>query len=333
MSMPRPLRERLQSNSPEPDLARPTTPLRITKHASPQPRQGLSPRPQSGLPQTQVARRSSNSFKHVRENHLVTKSPFRTLIPQALAVPGPSPRRVSGEKRPRPDSMHAQAEKDKPLGFKRRQSKAFQGLLEKEPVTKSPFRHSTELTSSSSDPAHLPPPRLKSKSVVTQSAIPAPSPIRGVLSSPRKMVGPRGFGQRQPQKQKTVTFDDRCEVLELSDNDDYVEDVSYDEDGYGYGYTFGTAPDEDEDMEDEYETSLPVGEDSLTGMVDSMLEDTRPHTPPNPDEEEDAALLPPSPSPAQPLLGPSEEPQQTPSSTAPGESLPISLNVPLLKFY
>ena len=156
MSSVHPLRERLHSNSPEPDLARPTTPLRINKHASPSPRHGLSPRQSST--QVQVARRTSNSFKHVRENNLVTKSPFRTLIPQALAAA--SPRRVSGEKRPRPDSMHAQAENDKPLGFKRRQSKGFQGLLQKEPVTKSPFRRSSDLTSSSSSdpppPAPLP---------------------------------------------------------------------------------------------------------------------------------------------------------------------------------
>ena len=127
-------------------------------------------------------------------------------------------------------------------------------------------------------------------------------------------------------------------LADLDDLDDSEETYGgeNDTDGQSSSVLVGVkrkAPDEDEDMEDEYETSLPVCEDSLTGMVDSMLEDTRPHTPPNPDEEEDAALLPPSPSPAQPLLGPSEEPQQTPSSTAPGESLPISLNVPLLKFY
>lgn len=61
-------------------------------------------------------------------------------------VPSPrGARKVSGEKRPRPDSLVKQAEVEnqqrvKELGFKRRQSKGFQGLVEKEPVTKSPFR-------------------------------------------------------------------------------------------------------------------------------------------------------------------------------------------------
>ena len=43
-----------------------------------------------------------------------------------------------------------------------------------------------------------------------------------------------------------------------------------------------------------------MGDDSITGMVDSMLEATRPHTPPRREDEEDADLLPPSPSPAKP---------------------------------
>ena len=319
MSVPRPLRDRLQSNSPEPEPPHPTTPLRITKHSSPQPRQGLSPRHPSDRPPVQVARRTSNSFKHVRDNNLVTKSPFRTLIPQALAATAPSPRRVSGEKRPRPDSMHALAESDRPLGFKRRQSKGFQGLLQKEPVTKSPFRRSSELSSSSSSEP-VPPVSLKLRAYAT--AIPVSSPIRGVLAQPRKLHGPRGVGDRY-HKQKTVTFDDNCEVVELSDCDysddepEGVADVSFDDegDGYGYGYTYQETVDKTDDiLEDDLEPEDQLVDDSITGMVDSMLEATRPHTPPNPEEEEDAGLLPPSPSPAKSRTGSSDVQRGSPTA-------------------
>ena len=103
------------------------------------------------------------------------------------------------------------------------------------------------------------------------------------------MHGPRGVGNRH-QKQKTVTFDERCEVLQLSDRDD-IEDVSYDDEGYGYGFTYQDVPDDDEDHdepmlpESDYDGSLQVGDDSITGMVESMLEAARPHTPPNADDE------------------------------------------------
>ncbi len=127
------------------------TPLRIakretTQHSSSDPSK-LSP---SGAP---IARRSSNSYKHVFSNNLVSKSPFKSHIPQSSSRTTPrsffsspkSPRKVSGEKRPRPDVLVKQAEVEnqqraRELGFKRRQSKAFQGMVEKEPVSKSPFR-------------------------------------------------------------------------------------------------------------------------------------------------------------------------------------------------
>ncbi|KAI0752981.1 hypothetical protein C8Q80DRAFT_1267434 [Daedaleopsis nitida] len=297
MSSARPLRERFQSNSPDPELARPTTPLRINKHSSPQPRQGLSPRQGSSRPQIQVARRSSNSFKHVRDNNLVTKSPFRTLIPQALGA-SPSPRRVSGEKRPRPTSMQASAENEKPLGPKRRQSKSFQGLLQKEPVTKSPFRKPTDSSPPLDDPPPVPP-KMKLVSDPPPSAIPVASPHRSVLSDTRRIHGPRSFGERRLPKGKTVTFDEKCDVLEF-ERDDFIEDVSYDENGYGYGYSYEDGCDEDAEMDESYDSADQVGDDSITGMVDSMLEATRPHTPPRREDEEDADLLPPSPSPAKP---------------------------------
>src|SRR5947209_8205306 len=150
-----PLRDRPLSNSPDPVQSsvlresgagwkKPspiaqgsgTTPLRIAKREG----KGKPPFPL-------VARRSSSSYKHLRSNNLVSKSPFRSQIPPSsqsnIALPSPTPRRVSSEKRPRPESMHEQAENERPLAFKRerRQSKAYQGLLEKEPVTKSPFKH------------------------------------------------------------------------------------------------------------------------------------------------------------------------------------------------
>lgn len=302
MSSSHPLRERLQSNSPDPEVARPTTPLRINKHNSP--RQGLSPRQPSSQHQIQVARRSSNSFRHVRENNLVTKSPFRlhSRIPAPLGA-SPSPRRVSGEKRPRPPSMHDSAENDKPLGPKRRQSKSFQGLLQKEPVTKSPFRASSDQPLDDLPPPL--PPKIKLNSELPfqlpQPLVPAPSPIRSALADPRnsRMHGPRDVGQHRQSHRKTVTFDDKCDVLEFEV--DGLADVSFDEDGYGYGYTMsdgygGMQVDEN----GSYDSVDQVGNDSITGWVDSMLEDTRPHTPPGPEDEEDADLLPPSPSPAKP---------------------------------
>ncbi|RDX39629.1 hypothetical protein OH76DRAFT_662268, partial [Lentinus brumalis] len=339
MSSAHPLRERLQSNSPDPDHARPTTPLRINK--SPQPRQGLSPRQAAEPPApvavavpapvpvpapvvvVPVARRSSSSFKHVRENQLVSKSPFRMMRP-----PGQSgaARRASGEKRARPDSMHSQAENEKPLGFKRRQSRAFQGLLQKEPVTKSPFRRNSESTD---DPPPPVPPKVRPKSL-PPSYIPVPSPMRGVLSSPRKMHGPRKSGEPLLPRRKTVTFDERCDVLEFDVDKIGIADVSFDEDGYGYGFSCeGGGEDEDEDedddddddeddededaaMEDSFEDSIdPIANDSITGMVESMLQAALPHTPPAHEDQEDADLLPPSPS--HPAPSRKSPPQRSPS--------------------
>lgn len=132
------------------------TPLRIAKRDTTPGSTvtGLSPTPNG--PRVVVARRSSNSYKHVFNNNLVSKSPFKSQIPtpaggtrnspRNIVVPSPrGARKVSGEKRPRPDSLVQQAEMEniqrvKELGFKRRQSKGFQGLVEKEPVSKSPFR-------------------------------------------------------------------------------------------------------------------------------------------------------------------------------------------------
>ncbi|KAI0665699.1 hypothetical protein C8Q78DRAFT_1157498 [Trametes maxima] len=319
MSAPMPLRDRLRSNSPEPS-PRPTTPLRINKQRdSPQPEQQplspramLSPRRQ-GAPL--VARRSSSSYKHVRENQLVTKSPFRSLLPQ------PSPRRVSGEKRPRPVSIADQAENDHPLGFKRRQSRAFQGLLQKEPVTKSPFRRGSDSTPPDDHPPPVPPKsrhQMNARQSTSSPARPvlrtqhsAPSPARPSLVT-RRLHGPRDAGGRR-QRRKTVTFDPNCDVMEFDVAENELdENAFYSDDDYG-------VPSDDEMQQDSYDYDISQGvEDSITGMVDSMLQDTRPQTPPKPEDEEDAALLPPSPSPAKRRPVPPLHDHPEPSGTTDG---------------
>ncbi|KAJ7350429.1 hypothetical protein DFH08DRAFT_695680, partial [Mycena albidolilacea] len=222
MSSPRqvgsPLRDRLLSNSPrEFNIANGrespnVSPLRISKRES---------RP----PPSEIARRNSSSFKHVRNSNLVSNSVFKSQIPTA-ATPTTrqfsSPaRRVSGEKRPRPQSIHdqAEAENDRPLAYKRerRQSKTFQGLLQKEAVTRSPFRRQGE-------PYELPPapPVPPTPSRIPVPSTSAPSPGRSSLVS-RRMHGPRLSGRRE--RRKTVTFDERCDVVEFDrDEEDPSDD-------------------------------------------------------------------------------------------------------------
>src|SRR5258708_6949548 len=91
------------NKSPSPTTNTGTTPLRIAKRDS----------SKQGLPI--VARRSSSSYKHLSNNNLVSKSPFKSQIPapskpstsshNGITFPRSTPRKVSGEKRPRPDSM------------------------------------------------------------------------------------------------------------------------------------------------------------------------------------------------------------------------------------
>ncbi|EIW54561.1 uncharacterized protein TRAVEDRAFT_173778 [Trametes versicolor FP-101664 SS1] len=179
--------------------------------------------------------------------------------------------------------MADQAENEHPLGFKRRQSKAFQGLLQKEPVTKSPFLRGSDATPPEDDPPPVPPkPR---PAVMAQSS--APSPARPSLVT-RRLHGPRDAGGRR-QRRKTVTWDPRCDVLEFDVGENEHQDVYYSEDDYG-------TP-SDEEMQDSFEYGPPL-DDSIVGKIDSMIHETQPHTPPRPEDEQDAALLPPSPSPA-----------------------------------
>ncbi|KIJ15469.1 hypothetical protein PAXINDRAFT_168965 [Paxillus involutus ATCC 200175] len=312
-----PLRDRLLSNSPNPvqssilrDSAKGwsksssptsnlgTTPLRIAK------REGKPPFPV-------VARRSSSSYKHLRTNNLVSKSPFKTQIPtpsrpspssSSDIIPTTGTRRVSGEKRPRPDSMHEQAENERPLAFKRerRQSKAYQGLIEKEPVTKSPFKRIT------SGEEEQPPPPVPPKPTFTPALAPPsprPSPPTSLQAAPsrpitpsrpsivsKRLHGPRAADQPsldgKRQRRKTVTFDERCDVLEFDRDEDEDPNpfVSSDEDDYGEpDRRDGTeshrsqgqdnAASYDDPDQDSFE-SVQLGEtdQSITGIVDAMMQ-------------------------------------------------------------
>lgn len=313
-----PLRDRLLSNSPDPvqssirrDSAKGwgkssspgsnsgTTPLRIAK------REGKPPFPL-------VARRSSSSYKHVRSSNLVSKSPFKTQTSTpsrpstSTSTPSSSDtsstqqgtRRVSGEKRPRPDSMHEQAENERPLAFKRerRQSKAYQGLIEKEPVTKSPFKR---VVSAEEDQPPPVPPKAETSAPAVPPLPPSPPtsapPSRPITPSRSSLVSKRLHGPRaadQPsldgrrQRRKTVTFDERCDVLEFDRDDDDEENpfVSSDEDDYGqpeqheesephHSQSPNDAVDADGAEQRSFETvQLVDGDQSITGIVDNMLQ-------------------------------------------------------------
>ncbi|KZT19830.1 hypothetical protein NEOLEDRAFT_1183069 [Neolentinus lepideus HHB14362 ss-1] len=228
-----------QSSSRNP----PITPLRIAKRASPQPGR-------SKLESIQLARRTSSSYKHVRNNNLVSKSPFKSQIPTpspARPSPGadvpslPTQRRVSGEKRPRPLSMTEPLENEAP--FKRRQSRGLQGLIEREPVSNSPFKQRAE---SQTERSVTPPAVPEKLTVDTTTTQPALSPRSALVS--RRLHGPRSNDGQNPlgsrrQRRKTVTFNECCDVvefdqesIELRDDDPFYsdgEDGEEDEDGEG----------------------------------------------------------------------------------------------------
>lgn len=308
-----PLKDRLLSNSPDPvqssilrDSAKgwgkssspssnsATTPLRIAK------REGRPPFPL-------VARRSSSSYKHVKNSNLVSKSPFKTsaATPSTPSTPISSDtssvqqgaRRVSGEKRPRPDSMHEQAENERPLAFKRerRQSKAYQGLIEKEPVTKSPFKQVT--SAEEEEPPPLPPKASFTPAPAPPPAPPSPPPSappsRPITPSRSSLVSKRLHGPRsadQPsldgkrQRRKTVTFDERCDVLEFdrdeeenpffsSDEDDYGEPEQHDEleNHSSQGHDAAVAGEHVEHNTFE-SVQLSDADQSITGIVDNMIQ-------------------------------------------------------------
>ncbi|KAG8221335.1 hypothetical protein J3R82DRAFT_1503 [Butyriboletus roseoflavus] len=312
-----PLKDRLLSNSPDPvqssilrDSAKGwgrssspssnlgTTPLRIAK------REGKPPFPP-------VARRSSSSYKHVRNSNLVSKSPFKSQTP-VPSRPSTSTstssdtfhveqgtRRVSGEKRPRPDSMHEQAENERPLAFKRerRQSKAYQGLIEKEPVTKSPFKR--VVSAEEEQPPPVPPKETFTSAPAPRLAPPSPPssapPSRPITPSRSSLVSKRLHGPRaadQPsldgrrQRRKTVTFDERCDVLEFDRDEEENPFFSSDEDDYGepeqhvelethssQGHDNAVGGDGAEQCSFE-SVQLGDADQSITGIVDNMLQST-----------------------------------------------------------
>ncbi|KAH9973690.1 hypothetical protein BGW80DRAFT_1305837 [Lactifluus volemus] len=266
-----PLRDRLPSNTTEPEWPphSVTTPLRIAKRDTPQ-RQHAS----------QLSRRTSNTFSKLTRSNLVTQSPF---LSQSSPSPSPSrpssvtsalsPRRVSGEKRPRPESMLSHVENVRPLGPKRRQSKGFQDLVEKEPVTNSPFLRPACPTEDPFPPPPLPPKVTHTSHLPTPSS--SASPGRSSLVT-KRFHGPREIGRdvAKRRRRKTVTFEETCEVVTY-ERDDSLEEALFSDD-----------PDDDHgEPEDDDEPAGPVeANDSLTGLVDSMIQDARgassPHTPP-----------------------------------------------------
>ncbi|KAJ3861990.1 hypothetical protein EV359DRAFT_74424 [Lentinula novae-zelandiae] len=265
-----------------------TSPLRISKRES---------SPNLRPTQADLARRSSSSYKHMRNNNLVSKSPFKSQIPTpstpsrhtALPVSFPT-RRVSGEKRPRPPSMHDEAENenDRPFALKRerKQSRTFQGLIQKEPVTKSPFRQAASLSSDvdlkqrKASPPAVPPPPSR---IPTHSGA---SPVRPSLVT-KRMHGPRLSGAKR-ERRKTVTFHENCEVVEFSrdedesgevfesdEDDNYGNAAEDDVDFFGEGKNEETPHDSYEDIElsdQEPEEQLELDADtSITGLVDEIF--------------------------------------------------------------
>ena len=319
-----PLRDRLLSNSPDPikssilresgmgwnssssaslpssgSTGSTTSPLRIAKRDSPRPKVPL------------VARRTSSSYRHVHTNSLVSKSPFKSQIPtpstpSSRSTPMISPtRRVSGEKRPRPSSMHEQAENEneRPLALKRerKQSKIFRGLIEKEPVTKSPFilqqrtpssevkppSPSSSVAYNGSSRRSLTPPPPKLQPPRTSSGA-SPSPARSALVS-KRLHGPRLSGGSRRQWRKTVHFHERCDVLEFDreeeiDEEDIFQNFSEEErDDFYQGMHEEDDPsqgsshsdhDHDEVMQNDtsYE-SIQLSDQGVNPSVPSLLSD------------------------------------------------------------
>lgn len=196
--------------------------------------------------------------------------------------------------------MHEQAENEneRPLALKRerKQSKVFQGLIEKEPVTKSPFKLQQRTPSSEvkppsplssayngsshrslTPPSKLQPPRTSSST--------SPYPARSALVS-RRLHGPRLSGGPRRQGKKKVGFHERCEVLEFDreDEEDVFQNFSEDErDDFYQGMHEEDDPsqgsshsdhDQDEVMLDDtsYE-SIQLSDQGVNPSVPSLLSD------------------------------------------------------------
>lgn len=230
-----------------------TSPLKISKHESPL-TSGAIPNPHYHRLPAQLARRQSSSYNHVRNNALVSNSPFKLRG------------EVKPSRIPTPSRATTKEDENKPeLGFKRRQSRGLQGLFKEQVVTKSPFlgdkRPNTVTEAPPPSPPKPSPSPVSSRLETIQPRAPtppmpatprnpritdlsgqSPSPSpRSSLVSPKRLHGPRSLsaspaseGARR-QRRKTVTWDDRCDVLEFDKDevpDDAIE-IEDDEDDYG----------------------------------------------------------------------------------------------------
>ncbi|KAG9312058.1 hypothetical protein JVU11DRAFT_7339 [Chiua virens] len=190
--------------------------------------------------------------------------------------------------------MHEQAENERPLAFKRerRQSKAYQGLIEKEPVTKSPFKR--VVSAEEEQPPPVPPKATPTPPLMPPSPPPSAPPSRSITPSRSSLVSKRLHGPRaadqssldgKRQRRKTVTFDERCDVLEF-EREDAEEDPFYssDEDDYGQpelhhdfeahppqGHDSGVVGNDGEQCSFEG-VHLGDADESITGIVDNMLQ-------------------------------------------------------------
>lgn len=215
--------------------------------------------------------------------------------------------------------MHEQAENEneRPFALKRerKQSKTYQGLIQKEPVTKSPFRQDR---SSSSDPPLPPIPtstsplpdsdlpadmETESSSQLQPYAVHSPTkistpvsrgatPTRSSLVS-KRLHGPRLTGKRE--RRKTVTWDECCDVVEIScgeeGSDNALDVASSDDEPYheeDHGDPFFQGGREENNSGDESYDSIDVSDahhpvldldTSISGLVDEMF-GSRQSTPP-----------------------------------------------------
>ena len=182
--------------------------------------------------------------------------------------------------------MHDQAEteNDRPFAYKRerRQSKGFQGLVVKEPVTRSPFRFDSALPAA----------------VQTPHRTPSPAPQRSSLVS-KRLHGPRLSNDattgRRHRRRKTVTFDEECDVVEFEAESEgeseegregkvEMMDIDLEDDGMAVdeGDQLFSSPHPPQDP------TSPEAEDSITGMVNSMLHQARTRTTPPLDDDDEA---------------------------------------------
>ncbi|KAF8589532.1 hypothetical protein K439DRAFT_1405122 [Ramaria rubella] len=234
-----------------------TSPLRISKHESSLTSDSVPNHHFHRLP-PQLARRQSSSYNHVRNNALVSNSPFKTRS-------GAKPSRI-----PTPSRAAAKEDENKPeFGFKRRQSRGLQGLFKEQVVTKSPFLGDkrsiavTEVlpTTSVVVPTKLPPKRRSLTELTQARTVTPPMPAtprnpriadlsglssspspKSSLVSPKRLHGPRslstspGSESSRRQRRKTVTFDERCDVLEFDQeeiSEEVVMDTEEEDDDYG----------------------------------------------------------------------------------------------------